>query len=107
MPTIKPFDGFLVVADQAQEVVSPAYDSVSPEQRRLFAEANPHNFLNTMRLLEDFEEQSRPSAEELLELNKSNLFRLLKDGSFEALSKPCLFLYQLDTGEHVQTGVGV
>ena len=38
MPKIKPFDGFLVDADQAEGVVSPAYDSVSPEQRRQFAE---------------------------------------------------------------------
>jgi uncharacterized protein (DUF1015 family) len=105
MPKIKPFNGYLVNADQAQAVVSPAYDSVSPKQRRKFAEENPHNFLNTMRLMEDFPEDSQPTQDELLELNRSNLQSLLKDGSFDYLSSSCLFLYQLDTGSHVQTGL--
>jgi uncharacterized protein (DUF1015 family) len=105
MPKIKSFDGYLVNVDQAQAVVSPAYDSVSPEQRRKFAEENPHNFLNTMRLMEDFPDDSQPTQDELLELNRKNLQSLLKDGSFDCLPSPCLFLYQLDTGSHVQTGV--
>ena len=105
MPKIKPFDGYLVNANQAQAVVSPAYDSVSPEQRRKFAEENPHNFLNTMRLTEDFPEDCQPTQDELLELNRRNLKTLLEDGSFDSLPSPCLFLYQLDTGSHVQTGV--
>ena len=105
MPEIKPFDGFLINADHAREVVSPAYDSVSPQQRRIFAENNPRNFLNTMRLLEDLPDETRPTAEQLLLSNKENLDKLLADGSFDALEQPCLFIYQLDTGEHVQSGV--
>ena len=105
MPEIKPFDGFLINAAHAREIVSPAYDSVSPEQRRIFAEGNPRNFLNTMRLLEDLPEENRPTAEQLLLSNKKNLDHLLADGSFDVLQQPCLFIYQLDTGEHVQTGV--
>lgn len=105
MPGIKPFAGYLVSAEKASAVVSPAYDSVSAEQRRQFAEQNPGNFLNTMRLLEDYPEGTRPPQHELLETNRSNLHRLLSDGSFDLLPRPSLFLYQLDTGEHVQTGV--
>ncbi len=105
MPEIKPFNGFLINADHAREVVSPAYDSVSPQQRRIFVENNPRNFLNTMRLLEDLPDEIHPTAEQLLLSNKANLDKLLSDGSFDALEQPCLFIYQLDTGEHVQTGV--
>ena len=105
MTGIKAFDGYIVDQDHAEEVVSPAYDSVSPEQRRLFAEANPGNFLNTMRLLDDFSEENRPSPEELLDINRRNLDALLENGSFNELSQPCLFIYQLDSGDHVQTGV--
>ncbi len=105
MPGIKPFAGYLVSAEKASAVVSPAYDSVSAEQRRIFAEQNPGNFLNTMRLLEDYPEDARPLQHELLQTNRSNLHRLLSDGSFDLLDRPSLFLYQLDTGEHVQTGV--
>ena len=105
MPRIKAFDGFLVSADRAADVVSPAYDAVSPEQRRIFAEAHPSNFLNTMRLLEDFAEENRPSPDDLLNLNKQNLDKLLSDGSFDAVDQPCLFIYQLETDSHTQTGV--
>lgn len=105
MTNIKAFEGYLVAADRASEVVSPAYDSVSPEQRRIFAENHPDNFLNTMRLQEDFSEENQPSSDELLYLNKANLDRLLSDGSFCKFGTPCLFLYQLQTGDHIQTGV--
>ena len=105
MTGIKAFDGYIVDQDHAQAVVSPAYDSVSPEQRRVFAEANPGNFLNTMRLLDDFSEKNRPSPEELLNINRRNLDTLLENGSFNKLPQPCLFIYQLDSGDHVQTGV--
>ena len=104
MPKIKSFDGYLVTADRAEQVVSPAYDAVSPEQRRIFAEQNPHNFLNTMRLMEDFAEDARPDQQQLLELNRRNLQTFLQNGSFTPLSEPCLFLYQLDTGNHTQMG---
>ncbi len=105
MPKIKAFEGYLVTAARAQQVVSPAYDSVSPEQRRKFAEANPQNFLNTMRLLEDFPADAQPTQAQLLASNKACLEHLLNDGSFGKLSQPCLFVYQLGNDAHQQTGV--
>ncbi len=105
MPSIKAFDGYLVKAERATSVVSPAYDSVSPEQRREFAEANPDNFINTMRLQEDFPEDRMPTYDQLLCANKERLTHLLDNGSFRSLDQPCMFLYQLGTGAHVQTGV--
>ena len=105
MPKIKAFTGYLVHPDHAAAVVSPAYDTVSPEQRRRFAATHPHNFLNTMLLSEDFPPDSRPSNEKLLATNKSQLDALLSNGSFEQINRPSLFIYQLDSGEHVQTGV--
>ncbi|MGI9310140.1 MAG: DUF1015 domain-containing protein [bacterium] len=105
MPRIKPFDGYLVAPERAEQVVSPAYDAVSPEMRREFAEANAHNYLNCMRLREDFPADAQPSAEQLLALNKANLEERLADGSFNRLTQPCLFLYRLTLGAHRQTGV--
>jgi uncharacterized protein (DUF1015 family) len=105
MTRIKAFDGYLVNAEQATQVVSPAYDSVSPEQRRKFAEENPRNFLNTMRLLEDFTPDNQPTQEELLESNRKNLEKMLSDGSYEKIRRPSLYVYQLGTGDHIQTGV--
>ena len=105
MPVIKAFDGYLVNPERAHEVVSPAYDSVSAEQRRLFADAHPDNFINTMRLREDFPTDARPSQSQLLEANSERLQRLLANGSFDALADPSMFVYRLGSGDHIQTGV--
>ncbi|MGR3984023.1 MAG: DUF1015 domain-containing protein [Gammaproteobacteria bacterium] len=105
MPHIRAFTGYLVTAARAAAVVSPAYDAVSPAMRRQFAEAHPHNFLNTMRLREDFPADAQPGTDELLARNKAHLDKLLGDGSFEKFDSPCMFLYRLRAGAHTQTGV--
>ena len=105
MPKIKPFDGYLVRSDRAKQVVSPAYDSVTAEQRRKFASDNPANFINTMRLQDDYPEESRPTQDQLLATNKETLQRLLKDGSFAPFDNPSMFIYQLGNDVHSQTGL--
>jgi len=105
MPKIKPFDGFLIRNEHAEQVVAPEYDTVPASQRRAFADANPQNFLNTMRLQEDFDPNAPPSHEELLAFNRRNLERLLAEGYFNPLEKPCIFIYELTHGDHGQTGV--
>lgn len=105
MPRIRAFDGYLVDAARAGQVVSPAYDAVSPSRRRRFAEANPQNYLNTMRLREDFLADAQPTVERLLALNKARLDELLSNGSFNRFERHCLFIYRLSVGGHTQTGV--
>ncbi|MDD9854909.1 MAG: DUF1015 domain-containing protein, partial [Gammaproteobacteria bacterium] len=105
MPRIRAFDGYLVDPAHAVEVVSPAYDAVSPQMRREFADAHPRNYINTMRLLADFPADAQPTVDELLAYNKANLDALLSGGAFNRIEKPCLFIYQLATDTHCQTGV--
>jgi len=105
MPTIKPFDGYLIEAMRATGVVSPAYDSVSAEERRNFANQNPENFINTMRLQEDYPADAQPTQEQLLENNKEHLQSLLREGAFKKLEQPSMFIYQLGSEKHMQTGL--
>lgn len=105
MPKIKAFDGFLVKDQFAGHVVAPEYDTVSPEQRRAFAEGNPDNFLNTMRLRDDFSPDQLPDDQALIEFNRSNLNRLLAAGYFQRIETPSLFIYQLTHGHNQQTGI--
>ncbi len=105
MPRISAFDSWLVRQQHASTTVAPSYDAVSARERQKFARENPGNFLNAMRLLEDFRDDERPERGELLRLNRQVLDRLLESDSFEYQSEPSLFLYQLDTGSHVQTGL--
>ncbi len=105
MPRITAFDGYLVDHAHAAQVAAPAYDAASPAERRQFAEANPRNFLNTMRLREDFPPDAQPSTERLLALNKAKLDELLNGGAFNRMAAPCLFIYRLTADNHTQTGV--
>jgi len=105
MPKIKPFDSYLIKKQRAGAVVSPAYDSVTSELRRKFAEENPDNFINTMRLQGDYPADKQPTQEELLNTNKDSLLRLLASGSYTELSQPSMFVYRLANERHTQTGL--
>ena len=105
MPRIRAFTGYLVDAARAAQVVSPAYDAVSPAMRRAFAESHPQNYLNTMRLREDFPPEQTPSNEQLLAMNKAKLDELLADGSFARFDSPAMFVYRLSNAAHRQTGL--
>jgi uncharacterized protein (DUF1015 family) len=105
MPTIKAFDGYLVRNEVADQVVAPEYDTVPAEQRRAFAEANPQNFLNTIRLRDDFDPACPPTYDELIAFNRRNLHRLLGEGLFSHVNKPCIYIYELTHFDHTQTGV--
>jgi len=105
MPKIRAFDGYLIRKEHAEQVVAPEYDSVSAAVRREFADANPHNFLNTMRLQEDFDPAYKPSHEALLEFNKRNLQKLIANNFFQEITSPCIFIYRLVHGDHGQTGI--
>lgn len=105
MPHISAFDSWLVKQEHASKTVAPSYDAVSARERQKFAIKNPDNFLNTMRLMEDFRDDERPERDELLLRNRRVLDRLLDSESFEYQCEPSLFLYQLVFGKHTQTGV--
>ncbi len=104
MPQIGKFEGYLVDPDRVGEVVTPSYDAMTPAERRVFADAHPGNYGNVMRTLEEFTDTG-PTLEEILELNRSNLSRLLQNKSFLETEVPAYYLYQLRCGNHEQTGV--
>lgn len=105
MPKIKPFDGYLVRNEVAATVVAPEYDTVPADQRRAFADANPQNFLNTIRLLDDFDPACPPTQDELIEFNRGNLERLLGEGLFNRIEDPCIYIYELNHFDHTQSGI--
>ena len=105
MPALRPFAAWLVDPESAGEVVSPAYDSLTPQERHEFAETHPRSYLNAMRALEEFPPDRRPSLDALLAANAEALDRFLEEGSFRFCDAPSLYLYRMETGDGVQTGV--
>ena len=81
MTQIRAFQPHLVTPGHAESVVGPAYDSMSPDERRGFREATPHNYINVMRSVDDFSHGERPSEEQLLKENADQRQHLLARGA--------------------------
>ena len=103
MTEVYAFSGSLVNPDKANEIVAPAYDSMSAEERAEYADARPNNFLNVMRTREDYVENV--CVEQILEQNKKNLESLLAQGSFIQQDNPGFVIYRLISSGHQQTGL--
>lgn len=105
MTQIRAFRPYLVTPGHAGSVVSPAYDSMSPDERRGFREAHPQNYINVMRSVDDFPVGERPSEDQLLKENSDQLQALLSSGAYERCNQEGLFVYQMDINGHSQTGI--
>lgn len=105
MTTIRAFDGYLVSSKRLQDVVSPAYDSLTPEERHEFGLTHPLNYINAMRSVDEYPEAERPTLDEVLRMNAANLKQMLDQGDFEKIDRPSVFIYRLTVDGHRQTAV--
>ena len=105
MTQIRAFRPYVVAPQHATAVVSPAYDSMSPAQRRIFCETHPKNYINTMQGVDDFPTGERPTEAKVLEGNVQHLQVMLENGSYRNSDTDAVFIYQLSIDGHTQTGV--
>ena len=105
MTQIRAFQPRVVTSEHAGSVVGPAYDSMTPDERRSFRAANPHNYINVMRSVDDFPAGERPAEEQLLQENIDQLGQLLASGAYRQCDQDSVFIYQLSVDGHSQTGI--
>jgi uncharacterized protein (DUF1015 family) len=105
MPSISPFKGYFVDRALVGEVVVPAYDSLSPAERREFTRRNPRSYLSVMQSPEDYPDEERPAIEDVLADNAARLDALIRDEVFVESERACIYLYRLQVDGHVQTGI--
>ncbi|MFQ5967838.1 MAG: DUF1015 domain-containing protein [Acidimicrobiia bacterium] len=103
MTRIEPVSAHLVGASQAASVVGPAYDVLTPQQRRRISEENPLSFLRITRSASDLPPGTDPAA---ARLESAELLRTwIDDGVFEPARPTGFYLYRLSSDGHIQTGV--
>ncbi len=95
----------LVAADFADRVPSPAHDSLTPDGRRAALERNPDSYHAVTRSIEDLDPTSDATIDQLLQMGRASLDRLLDLGAFEPAGETTYFAYQLETDTHRQTGL--
>ena len=104
MAFIHPFEGYLVAPEWAGKVVAPPFDSLTPEERRRYADSHPENYLNAMRSVEEYGPDTTPGQPALLKRNARFVRRYIEAGRFVA-QPPCVFVYRIASHGHVQRGV--
>src|SRR6185503_3935218 len=101
----RPFAALRPTAASAAEVVAPPYDVVSTDEARALAERRPRSFLHISRPEIDLPEGSSPYSDEAYAQAARNLERLVAERVLVREKAPTYYLYRMDMGGHIQTGV--
>ncbi len=105
---LRPFEGYLVNRASVAEMVAPPTDTMSFHERRRCADENPRSYLNAMRdASDDPDDEAAPDLAlqaERLEGNRRFVQGCIERGDFLP-QPPCVFVYRLRRGDHVQHGV--
>ena len=105
MAVINPFGGYVVNPERADDIIAPAYDSMTVEERSHHANSNPDNYLNAMRTREDYPADAEIGIGEILATNRRNIEHMVATRGFVEIGEADFFVYRLIHGEHRQTGL--
>lgn len=102
---IKPFNALRPVPEKAAAVASVPYDVVSTEEAKKLAFGNNDSFLHVSRPEIDMAPGTDPSSPEAYSQAKSALESLRSRGVLVREGSDVFYLYRLEAGDHVQTGL--
>ena len=105
MAIIHPFKGWHPKPEHVDNIVCPPYDVMDTQEAVKIADNNPHNFLHVIRPEIDLPDNTPFNSKEVYEKGAENLKKLLKSGYMEQDEKPSIYIYQLETESHTQTGI--
>ncbi len=105
MAVIKPFKALRPEKNVAHLVASVPYDVVNREEAFELAEGNPISFLRVTRSEIELLATVDPYSEEVYQLAKKNLERIIEEAPLVQEQSERFYLYQMRMGEHIQTGI--
>jgi uncharacterized protein (DUF1015 family) len=106
MPTlIRPFAGLRPVAGRAADVAAPPYDVLNSAEARERAQGKPYSFLHISKPEIDLPPDINPYDAAVYAKAAENLAKLRAEGVLVRDEQPCYYVYQLQMGAHVQTGL--
>jgi uncharacterized protein (DUF1015 family) len=104
-PLLAPFSGWIVKPEWADLVISRAYDTFSPDQRREVAAANRYSYMNVTRSPEDLLPGHTATIDQLVAEGVAAFRRLLASEAFDPTGEPSFYLYRMTTHGRSLTGV--
>jgi len=105
MAIIRPFVGYRPPPDLAPAVCCPPYDIISSGEARNMARDNPRTFIRVIKPEADLPPDTDIFSDAVYEKATENLNAFITSGSLVRDPAPCLYVYRLEYGGHVQTGV--
>ena len=104
MVALSPFRAVRPEPGQAAAVAAVPYDVVSTPEARALAAGNPLSFLHVSRAEIDLPDDIEPHADLVYERAAANFARLRAEAPLVE-DEPSLYVYRLQMGDHVQTGI--
>jgi len=105
MAIIHPFKGWHPKPEHVDKIACPPYDVMDTQEAVKIANNNPHNFLHVIRPEIDLPDNTPFNSDEVYEKGAENLKSLLNSEYMEQDEKPSIYIYQLETESHTQTGI--
>lgn len=105
MAIIHPFRGWLPRTDKVDEVACVPYDVINTEEAAKMAEGKPDSFLHVIRPEIDLPDGTPYHDDAVYLKGAENLQRLLKSDLYQQDDRHAIYIYQLERGDHTQTGV--
>src|SRR4051812_19777917 len=105
MLRINAFKGLRPRADLVEEVACVPYDVVDREESAALAAGKPSSLLHVDRAEIDLPPETNPYSDAVYQKAKENFIALQLTGALQRETQPCLYLYQQQMGDHVQTGL--
>ncbi|MBI5243776.1 MAG: DUF1015 domain-containing protein [Elusimicrobia bacterium] len=107
LPLFSPLRGIRPAPGRAKEVIAPPYDVLDSREAREVAAGKPWNFLHVSKAEIDFPEGVDPYSDAVYQKAADNFKKMLDAGVLVRERKPCFYVYRLQMGKHVQTGLVV
>ena len=105
MATIVPFRALRPTSERAADVAAVPYDVVTTGEARQLASGNALSFLHVSRPELGLPPDTNPYADVVYETAKENFAALIEKAPLVYEDEPSLYLYRLQMGAHVQTGI--
>lgn len=105
MATIHPFRGWLPKTDKVDEVACVPYDVINTDEAAEMAIGKPDSFLHVIRPEIDLPPGTPFNDNSVYRKGAENLKKLLGSDVYHQDEKHAIYIYQLQTENHTQTGV--
>ncbi|MBI3708021.1 MAG: DUF1015 domain-containing protein [Proteobacteria bacterium] len=105
VPLLRPFPGLRPTPAHSAQVAAPPYDVLSSAEARVMAADKPLSFLHVSKPEIDLPAGTDVYSPEVYAKAAENLRTMIHAGVLVRDARPCFYVYRLQMGLHVQTGI--